>query len=132
MAFDRRSESIVSGSTIFLPGTKRALAVLVAALTCSLAPAALSAAGEPSQGEVLYKKSKCAMCHSADGSASTPAGKQFKARDLRSPEVQKQSDAELAALIRDGKGKMPSFGSALKAEEIQDLVAFIRKLASQK
>jgi mono/diheme cytochrome c family protein len=101
-------------------------------MICSFEAAPLFAAGDGSQGEALYKKAKCAMCHSADGSASTPAGKQFKARDLRSPEVQKQSDAELAALIRDGKGKMPSFGSALKAEEIQDLVAFIRKLATQK
>lgn len=110
---------------------RSALAVVVAGV-CSLAPAPLPGAGDSSQGEALYKKSKCAMCYSADSSASTPAGKQFKARDLRSPDVQKQFDAELAAFIRDGNGKMPSFGSALKAEEIQDLVAFIRKLASSK
>ena len=111
---------------------KSVLAVVAVALVFSPAPAPLLALGDSSQGEALYKKAKCAMCHSADGSASTPAGKQFKARDLRLPEVQKQSDAELAAVIRNGKGKMPSFGSALKTEEIQDLVAFIRKLASQK
>ena len=106
------------------------LAVVAVALV--IAPAPLLALGDSSQGEALYKKVKCAMCHSADGSASTRAGKQFKARDLRSPEVQTQSDAELAAIIRNGKEKMPSFGSSFKAEEIQDLVAFIRKLASQK
>lgn len=110
---------------------KKVLAAAVVSL-CSLVPAPVSAAGDAAQGEAVFKKSKCAMCHAADGSASTPAGKQFKARDLRSPEVQKQSDAELATVIRDGKGKMPSFGSALKQEEIQDLVAFVRKLASQK
>jgi mono/diheme cytochrome c family protein len=108
------------------------LAVVAVALVFAPAPAPLLALGDSSQGEALYKKAKCAMCHSADGSANTPTGKRFKARDLRSPEVQTQSDAELAAIIRNGKEKMPSFGSSFKAEEIQDLVAFIRKLASQK
>ena len=103
-----------------------------AAVLFSLCAAFLGAEGDATQGEATYKKAKCAMCHSPDGSASTPAGKQFKARDLRSPEVQKQTDAELATVIRDGKGKMPSFGSALKPEEIQDLVAFVRSLAKQK
>jgi mono/diheme cytochrome c family protein len=42
--------------------------------------------------------------------------------------VQKKSDAELAASITNGKGKMPAFGKKLKADNITQLVAYIRAL----
>src|SRR5712691_10221178 len=45
-------------------------------------------------GAALFK-AKCAACHAGDGSGNTPAGKNFKVRDLRSGEVQGQSDAQL-------------------------------------
>lgn len=50
-------------------------------------------------------KAKCAMCHSADGSGNSPMGKTLKIRDLRSPDVQKQSDAQLSEIISKGKAK---------------------------
>ena len=69
----------------------------------------------------LYK-SKCAMCHGADGMKA--AG-----HDLSSAAVQKESDADLAAVITDGKPpKMPKYGDKLKPEEIKGLVAYIRTL----
>jgi cytochrome c6 len=69
----------------------------------------------------LYK-SKCAMCHGADGMKA--AG-----HDLSSAAVQKQSDADLTAVITDGKApKMPKYGDKLKPEEIKGLVAYIRTL----
>ena len=49
------------------------------------------------------------MCHGADGSASTGMGKSMGLKPLSSPEVQKMSDADLAALITNGKGKMPAY-----------------------
>ena len=76
-------------------------------------------------GESLYK-TKCAVCHGADGKGETPAGKANKQRDLGSADVQKQSDAELSAIIGSGKGKMPAYGKSLKPEQIKDLVAYIR------
>lgn len=79
-------------------------------------------------GAALYK-AKCASCHGADGSGNTPAGKSLKVRDLRSPEVQKMSDAELIAVTTSGKGKMPAYGSKLSADQIKQLVAVIRALA---
>lgn len=71
----------------------------------------------------------CAPCHAKDGSANTPAGKSTKARDLRSSEVQKKTDEELANQIRNGKGPMPGFKSRFKESEVRELVEYIRALA---
>ena len=72
-------------------------------------------------------KAKCAMCHGADGS-----GKALKLRELGSPEVQKQSDAELNDIVTKGKNKMPAFGKSLKPDEVSGLVAYVRDLAKKK
>lgn len=87
----------------------------------------LSAAASD-EGAALYRQKACATCHGADGRGQTPAGKAMKARDLGSAEVQKQSDDELAAVIAGGKGKMPGYASTLTAEQIRQVVAFIRTL----
>ena len=76
-------------------------------------------------------KQNCAPCHGMDGSANTPAGKSTKAKDLRSPAVQKKTDEELANQIRNGKGPMPGFKARFKENEIAELVAFIRALAKK-
>jgi len=78
-------------------------------------------------GEALYK-AKCVACHGADGKGETTVGKTNKVRDLGSADVQKQSDDELAGIIGNGKGKMPAYGKSLKAEQLKDLVAYIRGL----
>ena len=80
------------------------------------------------EGQANFEK-KCAMCHSKDGSGDTATGKALKARDLRIPDVQKQTDAALAAWISAGsKGKMPPFKDSLTAAEIKGVVAHIRTL----
>ena len=73
-------------------------------------------------------KTNCTLCHGEDGSANTPTGKALKARDLRSDDVQKQTDAQLAAIITKGSGKMPAFGSKFSPDMIKSLVAYIRQL----
>ena len=73
-------------------------------------------------------KAKCAACHGADGSGNTVMGKKMAVRDLRSAEVQKQSDAQLTGIIAKGKGKMPPFGKSLSGDQIRELVAHIRML----
>jgi mono/diheme cytochrome c family protein len=75
---------------------------------------------------------KCAMCHSKDGSGSSPMGKSMKIPDLRSKAVQSKSDAVLHNLIAKGKGAMPQYGSQFSKEEINDLVAYIRHLGGKK
>jgi mono/diheme cytochrome c family protein len=76
-------------------------------------------------GESLYK-TKCVACHGADGKGETAIGKANKLRDFASADVQKQSDDELSGVISAGKGKMPAYGKSLKAEQIKDLVTYIR------
>jgi cytochrome c6 len=72
-------------------------------------------------------KSKCAMCHGADGTGSA-VGKKMGAHDFTAAEVQKISDADLTEIITNGKNKMPKYAEKLKPEEIKGLVAFIRTL----
>jgi|SRR5580704_3441844 cytochrome c6 len=93
--------------------------------------AGITLLGVPAQaqtgGEALYK-TKCAACHGADGKGETTVGKANNVRDLGSADVQGQSDDAIAAIISNGKGKMPAYGKSLKPEQIKDLVAYIRTL----
>jgi mono/diheme cytochrome c family protein len=52
--------------------------------------------------------------------------------DLRSPFVQKLPDTELAQVISNGKGGMPSFKNSLSEDQIHSLVARIRSLHQKK
>lgn len=76
-------------------------------------------------------KANCAVCHGASGDANTPTGKALKAKDLKLPEVQSQSDSQLADVITKGRGKMPAFGSKLSPDVINSLVAYIRQIAKK-
>ena len=104
---------------------KKTLTVLTLCILIA-APSAF-AGGGGSDGAAIYK-AKCAMCHGPDGAGQTPMGKNMKLRDLRSADVQKQTDAELVKWIADGKGKMPAYKGKLTPADIDALVAFIRTL----
>jgi cytochrome c6 len=94
--------------------------VLLALFSASLPSFAQSAAD-------LYT-SKCQMCHSADGSATTPAGKMLNARAFNSAEAMKESDVDLLAVIKNGKNKMPAFTGKLTPAQMTDLVAYVHTL----
>src|SRR5437763_16374883 len=98
--------------------------VFVTALALILALSAMAAGPD---GAAMYK-AKRAPCHGADGSGQTPVGKSMKIRDLRSPEVQKQTDIQLTDVIAGGKGKMQGYGKTLSTADIQALIAHIRTL----
>lgn len=102
---------------------KKKLATLVVLSLVLLAATSAFAA----DGAAIFK-SKCAMCHGADGKGETPMGKSMKLRDLGSADVQKQTDADLKKIIEDGKNKMPSYKAKLAAGEADALVAFLRTL----
>jgi cytochrome c6 len=68
------------------------------------------------------------MCHSADGSGSTPAGKSMGAIPFKSATLVKASDTDLIAATTNGKGKMPAYKGKLTAPEIADVVTYIRTL----
>ena len=80
-----------------------------------------------SSGADTYK-AKCQMCHGADGLGSTPAGKAVKARPFNAPDVLKESDTDLMAVIKNGKNKMPAFTGKLTDAQITDVVAYIHTL----
>jgi cytochrome c6 len=105
------------------------LAVLVLAALAT--PAARADAASAAAGATLYK-AQCAGCHGADGSGSTPVGKSLKVQDLKKPEIQATTDADLAAAIEKGKGKMPPFKGKLSAAQIGQVVDYIRSLAKAK
>lgn len=94
-------------------------------LTCSLLLALALPVVALADGAALFK-TKCAPCHGPDGSGQTPVGKNLKVRDLRSPEAQKLTDAEITKVLTDGKGKMPA--SKLPADDIKTVIAFVRSL----
>ncbi len=70
----------------------------------------------------LYK-SKCAMCHGADGTKTM-----MGAKPLSGAEVQGMSDADLNGAITNGKGKMPAYKGKLTDAQITELVSYIRTL----
>jgi len=78
-------------------------------------------------GADIYK-SKCQMCHGADGSGNTPAGKSTKARPFDSPEVLKLSDEDLIKVTKSGQGKMPAYAGKLTDDQIKAVVAHIHTL----
>jgi mono/diheme cytochrome c family protein len=101
------------------------LRLIPAGILCCLA---LSSAMQAQSDPAKIFKTNCTLCHGADGSGDNPTGKAFHAKDLRSAEVQKQTDAELAEVITKGRGKMPAFGAKIKPDDVTKLVAYLRAL----
>jgi cytochrome c6 len=97
-------------------------------LTVLLACGLIAVCSSPvlAQDAAVTYKAKCAMCHGPEGK-----GGKMGTRDFASPEVQKESDADLAGIITKGKGKMPPYEAKLKDTEIKDLVTYIRGLAKK-
>ncbi|MFL6248037.1 MAG: c-type cytochrome [Thermoanaerobaculia bacterium] len=79
----------------------------------------------------LYK-TKCAMCHGPAGGADTPMGKKLAIKPLASPDVQKNTDAQLTQVIAKGRNKMPAFTGKLSDAQVKALVALIRTFAPKK
>ena len=74
---------------------------------------------------------KCAVCHAADGSASTSVGKSLKVPSFHSATVQNQSDADLKAMIVKGKGAMPTFAGKLSDAQIDQMIVYIHTLGKK-
>jgi mono/diheme cytochrome c family protein len=84
-----------------------------------------------SQGQQLYDM-LCVHCHGIYGRGDGLLTPQLPTppRDLTSPAWQRQiSDAELLAVITDGKGVMPGSGDIMSAAQLQDVLAFVRLLS---
>ncbi len=70
----------------------------------------------------------CAKCHGEDGKGQTSAGKRLKAKDYTDPRVQASfKDAEAFKITKEGKNRMRGYAQLLTDQEINDLVAYVRK-----
>jgi cytochrome c6 len=107
------------------------LLVLFTGLTLFVVSIVQANPGPDSAASSATFRTKCAMCHGPDGSGSA-VGKSMNVPDLRSPEVQKVPDAQLAQIISDGKGGMPSFKGSLSEDQVHSLVAYVRTLRPKK
>lgn len=95
-------------------------------LVCSAGLAV--AAGNASAGKAVYDRA-CKSCHGADGTPNPAIAKMMKVdmKTLGSADVQKISDADLKAVITNGKGKMKPIAS-VKGSEADDVIAYVRSL----
>jgi cytochrome c6 len=107
------------------------LLVLFVGLTLFVVSIVEANPGPDSAASSATFRTKCAVCHGPDGSGSE-VGKSMNVPDLRSAVVQKLPDAELAQVISDGKGGMPSFKNSLSEQQIHALVANVRSLRHRK
>jgi cytochrome c6 len=99
-------------------------------LLCLTAGISLSAAAQQDATGADTFKNRCELCHGADGLGQTPAGKAFNAASLKDPKVTGMSDAELHAVVKNGKDKMPAFKTQLTDAQIDAVIAYVRKLPS--
>jgi cytochrome c553 len=101
--------------------------VFLTTLSLVIFGATAGMAADAAAGKATYDKS-CKTCHGADGTATPAIAKMMKVeiKDLKSPEVQGMSSAEVKKLLTDGKGKMKPVPAA--AAESDNLVAFIHGL----
>jgi cytochrome c553 len=73
---------------------------------------------------------KCSVCHGQDGAGNTAKGRKLKVKNVRSPEVQKMSEAEMIDIVAKGKGKdMDGFAKELGDDMVKQLVEYYRSLA---
>ena len=99
-----------------------------AILLCTFAVACACA----EQKAASVYKTNCIACHGATGEADTPAGKALNATSFSTPDSLNKSDAELVAIIKNGKDKMPPWSEVLTDEQVKDVIAYIRTLKKEK
>ena len=89
---------------------------------------AIGVGGAPvdGDGKKIYN-ARCSICHGVDGRGNTESGRKVKAKDLRAPDVQNQSDDLLMETVIHGFGKMPGFEKKLSPDKIQQVLAYIRE-----
>ncbi|MBV9956796.1 MAG: cytochrome c [Acidobacteria bacterium] len=76
-----------------------------------------------------YYADSCAICHKEDGEGGMVKieDKRLKVPSLTKGHALSHTDAELAKQIANGGDGMPAFKEKLKPEEINNLVAYVRK-----
>ncbi len=105
------------------------LGLASAALLCAQGPAkASAAAADVARGKKVFA-ARCAVCHYA-GSRAKKIGPGLKdlSRRGRYADGQPVDDASLRQWIEKGGKDMPGFKSSLNADQVRDLVAYLKTL----
>jgi mono/diheme cytochrome c family protein len=104
------------------------------AMVVAIGAAVAMTVGKARGAEKSLFEQRCASCHGKDGQAGTGAGKAMHIKPWRGDEGLKgMSDARIREVIVEGvkvegKQRMPA-NRALKPEQVDELVAEVRKLS---
>ncbi|MBL8535229.1 MAG: cytochrome c [Betaproteobacteria bacterium] len=91
------------------------MAVMATPLSCSLAADAMA-------GKEVYEE-HCERCHGEDGRGSVAGAPDFsRGTGLMAP------DAEIARMLRTGRGAMPAYEGLLRQQQLLDVIAYMRGL----
>jgi mono/diheme cytochrome c family protein len=102
--------------------------ILIFILVLGSSNASLASPASASAQDVYLDK--CSVCHAQDGSGNTAKGRKLKVKNLRSPEVQKLSEADMINIIANGKGKdMDGFQKELGSDMLKNIAVYYRSLA---
>jgi cytochrome c len=140
--FPRQTEKIEAAVNAIIGGSvKRNYLVLgIAALSVAgavlaqdppakkSAPAA-GAKASPSHGKEVFDK-KCALCHYAESDAKKigPGLKGIAKRGTFTVNNNKVTEESLKAWIENGDSLMPPFKDVIDAQQIKDVIAYVRTL----
>ncbi len=101
--------------------------VLTAVILAGLS-ATIGWAADAKAGKATFDQS-CKGCHGADGAGNPAIAKMMKVemKDLKAPDVQALSDADIKKIVTDGKGKMKPVTS-VTGSAVDNVIAYIRSL----
>ena len=115
------------------------LITTLGAITIGAALVAPAFAGDAAAGKTHYMEQKCDKCHGDMGKGDGPTAAKLKmeiADWTNKASMSKMTDDDLHAIIEKGgkavgkSPKMPAYGKKLDSKAIDDIVAWIRSLAS--
>lgn len=123
----RRVDRVKSGNQ-----KKEGFIMLVAAaIGIMMAGLAVAEAADIEKGKTLFRQS-CGHCHGLDGKGDGEMGGYLNPppANLASEQTQSQSDADLKAVIMNGRSgtAMVGFEGALDEAQFADLLAYLRSL----
>ena len=92
------------------------------------APAPAASVDEFASAKANYQK-HCEACHGpeATGGLVKVDNKQIKVPSLKAEHALKHTDEKITKMITNGEEEMPSFKDKMSAQEIQDMVRYVRK-----
>ena len=91
-------------------------------------PASTASVDEFARARTNFAK-HCEACHGPNGEGGTVQveGKRLRVPSLKATHAVKHTDDELLKIVTNGEEEMPAFKDKVSAEEITELVRFVRK-----